>query len=49
VAQRKKEKAKSGNKKHGRNRRPVDKNMSYFVKGVIDFSTYEKKKGNRNI
>jgi len=42
VAQKKKEKAKSGNKKHGRNKRPVNSAMSAYVRGKISFESYLK-------
>ena len=35
-------KKKSGNRKHGRNKRPVNANMSKYVRGVIAFEQYRK-------
>jgi len=43
MAQRKQEnKKKSGAKKYGRNKRPVNSAMSAYVRGKISFESYQK-------
>jgi len=45
MSRKKSEKKRSGNKKHGRNKRLVDQAMSAYVRGKISFETYQKRKG----
>jgi hypothetical protein len=42
---RKSEKKKGGNKKYGRNKKAVDSVTSAYVRGVITFEAYQKKRG----
>jgi hypothetical protein len=44
MSHKKSEKKKGGNKKYGRNKRPVDPAMSAYIRGVITFEAYEKQK-----
>jgi hypothetical protein len=42
VAQKKTQKKKGGEKKYGRNKRPVNSAMSAYVRGKISFDGYQK-------
>jgi hypothetical protein len=42
VAQKKTQKRKGGEKKYGRNKRPVNSAMSAYVRGKISFESYQK-------
>jgi hypothetical protein len=42
VAQKKTQKKKGGEKKYGRNKRPVNQAMSSFVRGKISLDSYQK-------
>jgi hypothetical protein len=42
VAQKKTQKKKGGEKKYGRNKRPVNSAMSAYVRGKITFESYQK-------
>jgi hypothetical protein len=42
VAQKKTQKKRGGEKKYGRNKRPVNSAMSAYVRGKITFESYQK-------
>jgi hypothetical protein len=45
MTKQKPQKKKSGSRKHGRNKRPVDLPTSLYVRGKITFEKYLKMKG----